>query len=82
MKDAVIVATARTGIGKAGRGSLNLTHGAAMGGHVARIAVERAGMTGQMAALFARAAISAHCAMSASNGSSSSKSSPSSTMRA
>ena len=44
MTDAVIVSTARTGIGKAGRGSLNLTHGATMGGHVARIAVERAGI--------------------------------------
>ena len=44
MKDAVIVATARTGIGKAGRGTLNLTHGATMGGHVAGIAVERAGI--------------------------------------
>lgn len=44
MKDAVIVSTARTGIGKAGRGSLNLTHGATMGGHVARVAVERAGI--------------------------------------
>ena len=38
MKDAVIVSTARTGIGKAGRGSLNLTHGATMGGHVAAVA--------------------------------------------
>ena len=44
MKDAVIVSTARTGIGKAGRGSLNLTHGATMGGHVAAVAVERAGL--------------------------------------
>ncbi|RJL13083.1 acetyl-CoA C-acyltransferase [Paracoccus siganidrum] len=44
MKDAVIVSTARTGIGKAGRGSLNLTHGATMGGHVAAAAVERAGI--------------------------------------
>ena len=44
MKDAVIVSTARTGIGKAGRGSLNLTHGATMGGHVASIAVERSGV--------------------------------------
>lgn len=44
MKDAVIVSTARTGIGKAGRGSLNLTHGATMGGHVAHVAVERAGI--------------------------------------
>lgn len=44
MKDAVIVSTARTGIGKAARGSLNLTHGATMGGHVAAAAVERAGI--------------------------------------
>jgi acetyl-CoA C-acetyltransferase/acetyl-CoA acyltransferase len=44
MTEAVIVSTARTGIGKAGRGSLNLTHGATMGGHVAAIAVERAGI--------------------------------------
>lgn len=44
MKDAVIVSTARTGIGKAGRGSLNLTHGATMGGHVAAEAIRRAGI--------------------------------------
>lgn len=44
MKDAVIVSTARTGIGKAARGSLNLTHGATMGGHVAAAAVQRAGI--------------------------------------
>ena len=44
MKDAVIVSTARTGIGKAGRGSLNLTHGATMGGHVAAEAARRAGI--------------------------------------
>ena len=44
MNDAVIVSTARTGIGKAGRGSLNLTHGATMGGHVAAAAVQRAGI--------------------------------------
>lgn len=48
MKDAVIVSTARTGIGKAGRGSLNLTHGATMGGHVAAVAVERAGIDPDM----------------------------------
>ena len=42
MKDAVIVATARTAIGKAGRGSFNATHGATMGAHVVRAAVERA----------------------------------------
>ncbi|WP_295047088.1 acetyl-CoA C-acyltransferase [uncultured Paracoccus sp.] len=44
MTDAVIVSTARTGIGKAARGSLNLTHGATMGGHVAAAAIERAGV--------------------------------------
>jgi acetyl-CoA C-acetyltransferase len=44
MTDAIIVSTARTGIGKAARGSLNLTHGATMGGHVAAAAIERAGI--------------------------------------
>ena len=44
MPEAVIVATARTPIGKAFRGALNLTHGATMGGHVIRHAVERAGI--------------------------------------
>lgn len=44
MTDAVIVSTARTGIGKAARGSLNMTHGATMGGHVAAAAIERAGI--------------------------------------
>lgn len=44
MTDAVIVATARTGIGKAFRGSLNHTHGATMGGHVIAEAVRRAGV--------------------------------------
>lgn len=44
MVEAVIVSTARTGIGKAFRGSLNLTHGATMGGHVIRQAVQRAGI--------------------------------------
>ena len=44
MADAVIVSTARTGIGKAFKGSLNLTHGAEMGGHVIKHAVERAGV--------------------------------------
>ena len=42
MADAVIVSTARTGIGKAYRGSLNNTHGATVAGHVIRHAVERA----------------------------------------
>ncbi|MBI3301219.1 MAG: hypothetical protein HYZ72_03955 [Deltaproteobacteria bacterium] len=42
MREAVIVSTARTGIGKAFRGSLNHTHGATMAGHVIRHAVDRA----------------------------------------
>jgi acetyl-CoA C-acetyltransferase len=42
MADAVIVSTARTGIGKAYRGALNNTHGATVAGHVIRHAVERA----------------------------------------
>ena len=42
MADAVIVSTARTGIGKAYRGALNNTHGATLGGHVVKHAVERA----------------------------------------
>jgi acetyl-CoA C-acetyltransferase len=42
MVEAVIVATARTPIGKAQRGAFNITHGAELGGHVIRHAVERA----------------------------------------
>jgi acetyl-CoA C-acetyltransferase len=42
MADAVIVSTARTGIGKAYRGALNNTHGATLAGHVIKAAVERA----------------------------------------
>ncbi len=44
MAEAVIVSTARTPIGKAFRGAFNITHGAVMGGHVIRHAVERAGV--------------------------------------
>ncbi|MDF1802129.1 acetyl-CoA C-acyltransferase [Thalassovita sp.] len=44
MKDAVIMSTARTGLAKSFRGSLNATHGAAMGGHVIAHTVERAGI--------------------------------------
>ncbi len=44
MAEAVIVSTARTPIGKAFRGAFNATHGAVMGGHVIRHAVERAGV--------------------------------------
>ena len=42
--EAVIVAGARTPIGKAFRGAFNMTHGATMGGHVIRHAVERSGV--------------------------------------
>ena len=42
MADAVIVSTARTGIGKAFRGSLNMAHGTALGAHAIKHAVERA----------------------------------------
>ncbi len=44
MREAVIVSTARTAIGKAFRGSFNMTHGATMGGAAAKIAVERSGV--------------------------------------
>jgi len=42
--DAVIVSTARTPIGKAYRGAFNDTHGAVLGAHAVRHAVERAGL--------------------------------------
>jgi acetyl-CoA C-acetyltransferase len=42
MKDVVIVSTARTPLCKAWRGSLNMTHGATLGGHVVQAALERA----------------------------------------
>ncbi len=44
MADAVIVSTARTGIGKAYRGALNNTHGATLAGFVIKEAVKRAGL--------------------------------------
>ena len=44
MKEAVIVSTARTGLAKSWKGALNLSHGATVGGHVVRHAVERAGI--------------------------------------
>ena len=46
MREAVIVSTARTPIGKAYRGAFNNTHGATMAGHAIRHAVERAGIEG------------------------------------
>ncbi len=44
MREAVIVSTARTGLAKSWKGSLNMTHGATMGGHVVKAAIERAGI--------------------------------------
>ena len=41
-RSAVIVSTARTPIGRAFRGAFNNTHGAVLGGHVIKHAVERA----------------------------------------
>jgi len=44
MREAVIVSTARTGLGKSVRGSFNQTHGAVMGGHAIKNAIARAGI--------------------------------------
>ncbi|MGH1422466.1 MAG: acetyl-CoA C-acyltransferase [Hyphomonas sp.] len=44
MRDAVILSTARTGLAKANRGSLNDTHGITMAGHAIKNAIERAGI--------------------------------------
>ena len=44
MKQAVIVSTARTGLAKSVRGGFNNTHGAVMGGHVVRHAIQRTGI--------------------------------------
>lgn len=44
MRDAVIVSTARTGIGKAYRGSLNSTKSPTLTGHVLKHAIDRAGI--------------------------------------
>jgi acetyl-CoA acetyltransferase family protein len=46
MRDAVIVSTARTAIGKAFRGGFNATFGATLGSHSLKAAVERAGIEG------------------------------------
>src|SRR5882762_4790304 len=40
--EAVIVSTARTPLCKSWRGALNMTHGATMGGHAVKAALERA----------------------------------------
>ncbi|MBK6657648.1 MAG: acetyl-CoA C-acyltransferase [Proteobacteria bacterium] len=44
MTEAVIVSTARTPLCKSWRGAFNMTHGATMGGAVAKAALERAGV--------------------------------------
>ncbi len=44
MTDAVIVSTARTPLAKSWKGAFNMTHGATLGGHAVRHAVERAGI--------------------------------------
>jgi len=44
MTQAVIVSTARTPLAKSWKGAFNMTHGATLGGHVVKAAVERAGI--------------------------------------
>ena len=46
MTDAVIVSTARTPLCKSWKGAFNMTHGAELGGHAVRAAIERAGIDG------------------------------------
>jgi acetyl-CoA C-acetyltransferase len=44
MTEAVIISTARTALAKSWKGAFNMTHGAALGGHVIDHAVQRAGV--------------------------------------
>jgi acetyl-CoA C-acetyltransferase len=44
MTSAVIVSTARTPLAKSWKGAFNMTHGATLGGHVVKAALERAGV--------------------------------------
>ena len=46
MTNAVIVSTARTPLAKSWKGAFNMTHGAELGGHAVRAAIERAGIDG------------------------------------
>ena len=46
MTRAVIVSTARTPLAKSWKGAFNMTHGATLGGHVVKHALERAGVAG------------------------------------
>ena len=44
MSRAVIVSTARTPLAKSWKGAFNMTHGATLGGHVVKAAIDRAGI--------------------------------------
>jgi acetyl-CoA C-acetyltransferase len=44
MSNAVIVSTARTPLAKSWKGAFNMTHGATLGGHAVKAAIERAGI--------------------------------------
>jgi len=46
MSNALIVSTARTPLAKSWKGAFNMTHGATLGGHAVKAAVERAGIDG------------------------------------
>jgi acetyl-CoA C-acetyltransferase len=46
MSKAVIVSTARTPLAKSWKGAFNMTHGATLGGHAVKAALERAGIDG------------------------------------
>jgi len=46
MTEAVIVSTARTPLCKSWKGAFNMTHGAELGGHAVKAALERAGIEG------------------------------------
>src|SRR5690606_7859942 len=46
MSNAVIVSTARTPLAKSWRGAFNMTHGATLGGHAVKHAIQRAGIDG------------------------------------
>jgi acetyl-CoA C-acetyltransferase len=48
MSHAVIVSTARTPLAKSWKGAFNMTHGATLGGHAVKAAVERAGIEGAL----------------------------------
>ena len=57
MTQAVIVSTARTPLAKSWKGAFNMTHGATLGGHVVRAAVERAGIEPALPSAASRGAL-------------------------